>query len=271
MAAIDRMISLRQSALTDFEGVIQKQKSLLDQFDPLSKESGNQLLSLMQGKESQFLAPVQKQREQQRQRMEATLARTMGPGWRTSSAGMEAMNRFDDASYRAYADISFNALNQLSSQAINFGNQSQNAVSNLASLTQNKYATASGLDSGILNAEGNIQSRKINATVGAASAAPVNYNGVPQAANGLSTNYGNLFSGDIARANTMGQAFGTIGGFGANIAGQYIGNAIQKDTYKDLMDYSRGSSFLSPSTTFADMSSPSSSYGQTQYFGKLGG
>jgi hypothetical protein len=72
-----------------------RQEKLLDSIDPALLESGRQALALLRGEESNTLAPLRAERDRQRQALVNSLIAREGAGALTSSAGIEALNRFD--------------------------------------------------------------------------------------------------------------------------------------------------------------------------------
>jgi hypothetical protein len=93
----------------------------------------------MQGKSAAGLKPLQNQRAQQRQQLQASLASQLGPDYATSSQGQNALNQFDQQSadqmnnaqqaaigqYMGYAQNAeqFGNLNSNMQQSNNFVNQ----------------------------------------------------------------------------------------------------------------------------------------------------
>lgn len=72
-----------------------RQEQLIAQIDPAILEASQQALKLMRGEESSTLKPVKDQRAFQRQQLLNRLREQLGPGAETSTAGIQALNRFD--------------------------------------------------------------------------------------------------------------------------------------------------------------------------------
>lgn len=75
------------------------------------------LHDLMTGKDAAILGPLRQQQQLQRQQMQAQLQRQLGPGWQTSSAGIEAMTRFDQNADMAQAQAQLQATQTVSGAA----------------------------------------------------------------------------------------------------------------------------------------------------------
>jgi len=100
-----------------------RQEQLVAQIDPAIIEASQQALKLLKGERSSTLGPMEQQRAQQRQTLLNTLREQLGPGAEMSTAGMQALTRFDSET------------NQLTS------NQQQQAISNLGGLTAQLSST----------------------------------------------------------------------------------------------------------------------------------
>src|SRR5690606_36516284 len=103
-----------ESVLKNQEMQIARQNQLLEAVDPALKEAGSQALQLLQGKEAAALNPIRQQRERDRKKLEENLARRLGSGFRTSSAGIEALSRFDQST----SEMLFNAQNTTMNQLL---------------------------------------------------------------------------------------------------------------------------------------------------------
>lgn len=74
---------------------LSRQEQLISQIDPTIIEASQQALKLLKGESSSTLAPMQNQRAMQRQKLLASLREQLGPGAETSTAGIQALTRFD--------------------------------------------------------------------------------------------------------------------------------------------------------------------------------
>jgi len=86
---------------------------VLDSVDPALIEAGEQALELMQGKEATVLEPIRGERQRQRQELRARLADQLGPGFETSSAGIRALNEFDNQTSMVLNNAQMNMLGSL--------------------------------------------------------------------------------------------------------------------------------------------------------------
>ena len=82
-------------ALAAQERNLARSEEMLKQIDPTILEASQQALRLLRGEESGTLAPVKAQRDQQRQKLLNSLREQLGPGAETSTAGIQALTRFD--------------------------------------------------------------------------------------------------------------------------------------------------------------------------------
>lgn len=74
---------------------IARQEELLKAVDPALIEASQQALKLLKGEASSSTQPLERARQRQRQQLENRLREQLGPGFETSSAGIEALGRFD--------------------------------------------------------------------------------------------------------------------------------------------------------------------------------
>ena len=88
LLAFDRDIKNQEKNLS-------RQEQLISQLDPTIIEASQQALRLLRGESSSTLAPIQAQRDQQRQKLMNSLRQQLGPGAESSTAGIQALTRFD--------------------------------------------------------------------------------------------------------------------------------------------------------------------------------
>jgi hypothetical protein len=91
LANMDKALGAQERSLAN-------QEKLLAQIDPTIMEASQQALKLLRGESSSVLAPALEQRRQQREKLLASLREQLGPGAETSTAGIQALNRFDSES-----------------------------------------------------------------------------------------------------------------------------------------------------------------------------
>lgn len=113
LASFDRDIANQEKNLS-------RQESLIGQIDPTIIEASQQALKLLRGETSSALNPLQNQRNMARQKLVNNLREQLGPGAETSTAGIQALNRFDSESSNIFGQAQQQALGQLGSTAGQF-------------------------------------------------------------------------------------------------------------------------------------------------------
>lgn len=88
-------IAAHERVLNSQTANVQRLNTLASNLEPTLVEAGKQTAQLLQGKSAPVLANIQQQRQVQRQQMLDNLRTQLGPGAETSTAGMQAMQRFD--------------------------------------------------------------------------------------------------------------------------------------------------------------------------------
>ena len=106
IAAMDRAVALGEAAVA-------RQERVLDAVDPTLIEAGQQALELLRGKDAEILAPLRKQRADQREALRQRLADQLGGGFETSSAGIKALNEFDNQTAGFLGQAQLNAVSGL--------------------------------------------------------------------------------------------------------------------------------------------------------------
>lgn len=249
--AFSSLLKSKEFTLSENKRLIDSQMQMLAKFDPAIQEAGDQMLKLLKGESSRYLAPVTQQREIQRAKLEGNLARTMGAGWRTSSAGIEAITRFDQQTFEATSSIQANALNQVASLysgGVNLKNATIGSVQDL-------FKTNIGVDQAVLASEDAVKRRQIAAQTGAAQVAPINFGAVQDASKTVG-------QGDAIRGNALSGLGNSIAGVGASIGGQLFGNELTNQRLESIFGKSGGGSSLNfPSLSAPDVSG--GSFGQT--------
>ena len=95
------------------ERAVARQEKLIDAIDPALIEAGQQALQLLKGQEAATLAPLRRQRERQRAQLVGRLRQQLGAGFESSSAGIEALTRFDEQTSDVLAGAQQQTLGQL--------------------------------------------------------------------------------------------------------------------------------------------------------------
>src|SRR5574343_1672223 len=135
LANLEKMTEANDKRYQEAIAQIDKYDDLLDQVDPIMKETGDQTLQLLRGEQSKILQPAMKIRQQQRDAYMNQLAARLGPGFRTTSAGVMAMNKFDSDTEMQMVEIQNQALNNVSAMNQQYIGASEGSRRNVAGLT----------------------------------------------------------------------------------------------------------------------------------------
>lgn len=141
-------LSNYDKALGVQERNIARQEQLVAQIDPTVIEASQQALKLLRGEQASTLAPLERQRQTQRQKLLDNLRRQLGSGAETSTAGIQALTRFDAETDSLFANAQQQAIQglgqtfgQFSAYRPNMGNEAT-TFGNLAAgrfqVTQNQ-------------------------------------------------------------------------------------------------------------------------------------
>jgi hypothetical protein len=102
------------------ERQLARQEQLISQIDPTIIEASQQALRLLKGESTSTLNPLKNQRDMQRQKLVNSLREQLGPGAETSTAGIQALTRFDGESGNMYASAQQQALGNMGAVASSF-------------------------------------------------------------------------------------------------------------------------------------------------------
>lgn len=181
-----------ETGMRNAEITIQRERNVISQLDPTILEAGKQAYAMLNGdKEAGILSTIRRQRERQKQALSDNLRRQLGPGFETSSAGIEALNKFDLATDDAINGAQMGAINQLLGVTQNALGQSR----------QGEHA-ATGASFQAASAFGNIQQRKASAFSAGAQMVQQAGGAQVQAAGGVANAVGGAFN-----------EFGKVAGF----------------------------------------------------------
>lgn len=215
-------IQALEGNLKSQEETIARERKLIEAVDPAIMEAGKQAYAMLQGQETAMLGPVKRQRERQKQQMQETLRRQLGPGFETSSAGIEAMSRFDSDTSDLMAQTQ------------------QNAVNNMLGIAQNASATSKqieGAAQGRMNQTGQlfgaIQERQVGASKFAAQQFTEGGKLIGQAMGGVVDAAG-------GQAEAIGQGFGQVAKFGGYAASGGFDPKEAATAEKKSGNYGRG-------------------------------
>lgn len=132
-----------------------RQEQLIAQIDPAIMEASQQALRLLRGEQAQTLGPLTQQREQQRQKLLNQLREQLGPGAETSSAGLQALNRFDTETGQLYSGAQQQAIANLGGLMGQFTSARPDMLreaGGLAQLGEGRFGTQERLAQGLFGA-----------------------------------------------------------------------------------------------------------------------
>lgn len=182
LAQLNRGIALN-------EAEVARKEKILASSDPAVIEAGQQALKLLRGEEAKTLGPLKSNIAKQESALREKLLAQLGSGYENTTAGIQALNAFNEQANNALSAAQQNSLGQLLGVA-------QDSSARYG--TESNAKTAGGLASLF----GNINNRRISAITGA----PI-------------TNAGAPFVGDIAGAAANQQFVGNaikVGGIVAS-------------------------------------------------------
>jgi hypothetical protein len=174
-----------QRAIAFSEGDIARKTKLLESVDPALIEAGRQAKALMEGKEANVLAPLRQNMMRQETKLREKLASQLGAGYENTTAGIQALEAFNQQANSTLA------------------NAQQQSLGQLLGVAQNSRQMAGNLNNEISLGQllGGIQNRKI----GALSGTPVDP--------------GLAFAGDMAKSGVFRQQIGDLAQIGGMVAG----------------------------------------------------
>lgn len=203
IATTSTMLQRSTADLTSQLAMIQKGQDTLDSVEPAVKEAGAQTLQLLKGQQAAVLTPLMNARSVQRDKLEQTLASRFGPGYKTTAAGIMALNGFDNDTATTVSNAQFQALSQVSGIAGSLGGLYQQGTAQNTAAVGNAYGTAQNLDATALGSIAQNRGQQLQA-VNELTQSPVNYNNSVNAA-------GLPFSGDIAGGKSISSFGGAVG------------------------------------------------------------
>jgi hypothetical protein len=228
LTEISRRLEMQTRYQTQQEVLQKKNEKILSTLDPALIQAGQQAHQMMKGQQAGILAPMRQQQSMDRRKLEAQLAAQFGPGYASSSAGMEALARFDQNSQMGLQQAQMQAFNQVS-QFMGFGMQSRQGM-----IAEQRHGMESldQMSRGTLGAMNNIQRRQVDAITGTSQGMVASAGAGAKAVGGMFGAMQGL--GGMA----MGGAFGQKnpwdkGFFGGGDKGVSFSNE------KDRMDYMR--------------------------------
>lgn len=229
IAQIQGVTDQMASQLRQKERIVQRDEQLLNEIDPAIKAAANEAYNLIKGEESKVLDPIRKQRAEQRQTMENQLLARLGPGYRSSSAGILSLNDFDSETDALLTTAQLQTIGTLTNTVTGLSSARPNVAQTEVSFGQlyNQGASA------ILGSEDAQKRRQEQALLGS----NVNYQ------NSIAT-AGSQFYGDLGKAQAESQNFGQLFDLGSQVAGYAIGSKLGQSKAnietKSTVPYSTG-------------------------------
>jgi hypothetical protein len=220
--SINSILSTRDQSLSASMASLQKMQASVDSMSPATKAAGQNLYNLLTGQSAAILQPLQTQLNLQRQSLVNNLASQMGPGFMTSSAGIQALTTFDNQASMTLNTAQQNAIQTVGAQygqLQGLTQQGQSAITSGIQSAFNQAQTATGM------AEQGYQvgaSRELSATLGAMSANPIGFQAPASAQQSVVGTAGLPFGGQTVLGQGIGQAGQGIGqgvSYGSLIAG----------------------------------------------------
>lgn len=209
LANLRQMTSQARGTLEQQMSQIKIDQEMLASVDPSIRAAGEETLKLLRGEESRILAPLQRQRDTQREQLKARLREQLGPGYETTSAGMRALSGFDTQTADLVQTTQQNTISSLMGltvQGLASRPDIAGRMGNAASLSQNSLAN-------VLQGQQNIQNRMVAATKG------IDYSGqnnLMTSVQNTASNIGNVqMSGANQSGQTLDKLLDTAGTFGA--------------------------------------------------------
>lgn len=159
-------------AIASQERNVGRQEQLVQSIDPSLISAGKQMNDLLQGQSAPVLQNIKDQRQLQRQNLLDTLRQQYGPGAETSSAGVNALQKFDSETANSLSSAQQSYLSSVSNIALggaktlgaslgeandtlaNLGNQYGNIGMNQAKIIQGGTADTNNAQASTVNSAG---------------------------------------------------------------------------------------------------------------------
>jgi len=110
LAAMDRMVTTNERQTEFTMKQIQSAEEALAAVNPAIVAAGQEAYRLIQGEPSKTLKPLRDTRSRQKIELENALAQRLGPGFRSTAAGIKALNDFDNQTSDALNSAQVGAL-----------------------------------------------------------------------------------------------------------------------------------------------------------------
>lgn len=205
LKAIDTMITRSEAQLKKSLEMISRNEKVLNSMEPAMKESGMQLYKALRGEAVPMLKPIIERRTRQKQQLEQQLAERFGPGFRSTSAGLMALNNFDTQTADTLTNASFASIDSLLKTNVSLAQAFGTEVRGNVASVQNAFAGANSGTAQGLNAEQNIKSREMQ-SVNPLIQKGVSTQNVALAGQSLQDAVGNAFAPGMAAGAGISQA-----------------------------------------------------------------
>ena len=187
-----------QRGITLNENDIARKEKLLASSDPALIEAGSQALKLLRGEEAKTIAPLKANIAKQESALRERLQAQLGPGYENTTAGIQALQAFNEQANAAVTGAQQSSLAQLLG---------------VAQDTSGRYGMQSNIanTAGLAGLFGNISNRQVSAI----NQTPI-------------TGAGAQFIGDLQSARASQQATGRaiqIGGIASGLSGLFPGGS----------------------------------------------
>lgn len=204
MAQISKQLNMSMQSLNSQLASIAKDEELLHAVDPALKQAGVQAYQLLKGEEAAALAPIRAERARQRQSLESSLRDQLGSGYATSTAGIQALNQFDQ-------DTAGTLQNAQQQTLQSFLGLSASIRPDVSGKLGRAFGGASQIGAVGLAGLQNVAGRKVAAFTGS----PISYQNLLGTAGADQV-------GNLANAQALGNLFGNLGQAGGALAGAGI-------------------------------------------------
>jgi hypothetical protein len=227
ISSINQMLTTQTSSLSASLNSISTMQNQLNAMSPQVQAAGQDYYNLLTGQSAAILAPLQQQQTQQRNQLMDQLAGTMGPGFMSSSAGIQALTNFDNQSAITLNNAQMNAIQTVGSQYMAGAGMQEQGQYGVGAQIQGAYGQSIATTQAAAGAYASNTALQTNATLGAMSANPLNPFGVSTAAGAVTAAAPGTSAGTAMIGQGVGNALGGFGGTlasGANAA--TFGNAL---------------------------------------------
>lgn len=211
-----KRLSIAERNYSLYNGLIEQQKKQIQSvYGEAIMEQGKQFLSSMQGQQSAVEKSYSASRERDRNRLVQQLTDRLGPGALTSSAGMQALNQFDQQTSDQLANLKESSLNNAISRLSTVQGAQSSGFANIMNLNTNLNSMYNSLQDTL----GNFQTRQANAAISTGSQ--------------MIGNAGAEYVGEMNLGRAISQGAQQVGQLGATYAG-YQGQKEVADALKGI-------------------------------------